>query len=253
MDTLADYFDSFSLYLKTGSDTHIRKFLEGNRNTQFMSIYRNGFLKSCLSALKANFPSVVNLLGENYFTQIAKKYIVDFPPRQATLVGYGDTFVTFLAKMEPDLPYLKDFALLDLTWLASLNSEESKVWDLLKVNDMISQEVDLSLVPVSLVSSAYLIEVDYDLLDMWLLLKKEKRLNEAIRLSQEKQHIMLWRCSGEIRARVLKKLDLVLLEHLEEGANLEEVTLQALQIEKNFDISDYFSELLQNRLLTLVS
>lgn len=253
MNPLADYFNGFSEFLRTGSNELIVDFLDGERNSDFMSIYRNGFFKSCQSALKANFPSVVNLLGEEYFTQIARSYITHYPPKKSTLIGYGeDEFVGFLSETVVDLPYLRDFALLDLYWLTSLNSNESPVWSSELVTQMASQEVDLSQVPVSLVESAHLITTAFSVLSTWAVLKRGDALEEHIKLIPEEQSILIWRCAGEVRVRVLDKLDLVLLQSLKKGVTLENATLSALEIEANFDISEYFSELLQNRLLTLL-
>jgi len=252
MNSLIEYFNAFSHYLKTGSNRDVCAFLEEQKNTEFMPIYRNGFLKSCLSALSANYPSIVNLLGEGYFSKVAKKYILEHPPRKATLIGYGEGFAEFLSSEITDLPYLKSFAVLDQYWLLSLNSKESDVWDIDAVNRTISENIDLSLFPVALVESANVIHVDYALLDTWILLKNNNALTQSIALSQETQSILIWRCAGEVRGRVLERLDIVILDILKKGANLETVTSSALKIEPNFDISAYFAELLQNRLLTLV-
>ncbi len=252
MNPLADYFNGFSNYLKLGSDDTLADFLETESDARFMSIYRNGFFKSCQSALKANFPSVLNLLGDEYFSQIARVYVQNYPPKKSTLIGYGeDNFTEFLSETITDLPYLKNFALLDLYWLKSLNSKESTVWDSESVTQMASENVDLSQVPVSLVASSYIVTTDYPVLSTWALLKQGDGLTKHIKLAQEEESILIWRCSGEVRVRVLDKLDLVLLQSLATGTKLETATLNALEIDKNFDISEYFSELLQNRLLTL--
>ncbi|WP_191602777.1 DNA-binding domain-containing protein [Marinomonas algicola] len=253
MNSLADYFNVFSYYLKTGENEGISGFLEEDNNTEVISIYRNGFIKSCLSALKANYPSVVNLLGDDYFSQIAKKYIFEFPPMHASLIHYGEGFSDFLLSEITDLAYLKSFSLLDQCWSCSLHSKESDVWDIGRVNRMISEGVDLSQLPVTLVESAHVIHLDYNVFDTWIFLKNNNVLTQPIALSQEVQSILIWRCAGEVRVRVLEPLDRMILDTLKTGANLEVVTSNALKIESHFDVSTYFSELLQNRLLTLVS
>ena len=82
------------------------------------TVYRNTVMKGCIDALAANFPSVVRLVGDEWFRAAAAVHVVAKPPRDARLLSYGEDFPGFLASFEPAqaLPYLADVARLDRFW-----------------------------------------------------------------------------------------------------------------------------------------
>lgn len=82
------------------------------------AVYRNTVMKSCLDALRANYPAVVRLVGETWFLSAALHYVRQHPPRDARLLYYGDTMPTFLASLDSaaGLPYLRGVACLDRFW-----------------------------------------------------------------------------------------------------------------------------------------
>jgi hypothetical protein len=85
------------------------------------AVYRNTVMKSCVDALEANFPAVARLVGEAWFRAAAAEYVAGAPPREPSLLTYGDTFPAFLAGFAPagGLPYLADVARLDRCWTES--------------------------------------------------------------------------------------------------------------------------------------
>jgi hypothetical protein len=84
-----------------------------------LSVYRNNVRSSLTAALETAFPSVQRLVGEEYFTQVARAFVRERPPRSPCLAVYGAEFPQFLqsAQGAEDYPYLADVARLD--WLAS--------------------------------------------------------------------------------------------------------------------------------------
>jgi len=82
------------------------------------SVYRNTVLKGCIDALAANYPAVLQLVGEEWFRAAAAVYARRNLPRQPMLFDYGADFAQFLAGFEPaaELPYLAGVAKLDRFW-----------------------------------------------------------------------------------------------------------------------------------------
>ena len=79
------------------------------------AVYRNNVMVSLTEALMVAFPTVLALLGEDYFRALARLYIAQHPPQSAMLATYGDSFGPFLDAFEPlaELPYLGDIARLE--------------------------------------------------------------------------------------------------------------------------------------------
>ncbi len=82
------------------------------------AVYRNTVIKGCVDALRANYPSVARLVGEEWFVAAADVYVRRSPPAQATLLRYGADFAAFLADFAPaaELPWLAGVAALDRMW-----------------------------------------------------------------------------------------------------------------------------------------
>jgi hypothetical protein len=89
--------------------------------SQAFAVYRNTAARGAVEALRASYPTVDMLVGEELFTQVALDYRREQPPMGAVLSDYGRSFPAFLSK-QPwtcELPYLADVATLDWLWLES--------------------------------------------------------------------------------------------------------------------------------------
>lgn len=83
------------------------------------AVYRNTVMKGCVDALEANFPSVIRLVGAQWFRAVALDYAIWQPPDDARLLSYGRSFPDFLELCEAarELPYLPGVARLDRYWI----------------------------------------------------------------------------------------------------------------------------------------
>jgi hypothetical protein len=82
------------------------------------SVYRNTVLTGCIDALQASYPTVRQLVGDDWFRAAAAVYARAHPPRDGRLVDYGRGFDGFLTTFAPaaELPYLAAVARLDRCW-----------------------------------------------------------------------------------------------------------------------------------------
>jgi hypothetical protein len=82
---------------------------------QLMNLYRNNFYISITEYLEACFPSVKALVGDEFFSQLAKAFIIKEPLGSANIELYGEKFARFIQQCEQTqpLPYLNDVAHLD--------------------------------------------------------------------------------------------------------------------------------------------
>jgi hypothetical protein len=89
----------------------------GMLHSRRFRIHRNNVFASLISALRARYPVIERLVGEDFFEAAAGHFIEAHPPRSPVLIDYGDGFSAFLESFEPAsaLPYLADVARLE--WL----------------------------------------------------------------------------------------------------------------------------------------
>ncbi len=115
--TLADFQDAFATALLT-SHPSAHPDVTGLAAQPGFAVYRNTVMKGALDALQANYPSVLRLVGEEWFRAAAAEFVRMSPPEHPALVRYGAQFATFLRNFPPaaELPYLHEVARLDRCW-----------------------------------------------------------------------------------------------------------------------------------------
>ena len=82
------------------------------------AVYRNTVLKGCIDALQANYPSVLRIVGEEWFRAVASLYARAQPPHDTRMLKFGHNFSDFLGRFPAaaELPYLAGVAQLDWLW-----------------------------------------------------------------------------------------------------------------------------------------
>lgn len=87
----------------------------GSDPAQRFAVYRNNVLASLINALADGFPVVKQLVGDGFFTDMARLHAQASPPRNPVLAFYGEDFPDFIEGFEPAacLPYLADVARLE--------------------------------------------------------------------------------------------------------------------------------------------
>jgi hypothetical protein len=115
--TLADFQDDFAASLLAAPDDMPRSLYALTLQPGF-AVYRNTVMKGCIDALQANFPSILKLVGEEWFRAVAALYVRAQPPTDVRLLQYGESFPDFLRDFPPaaELPYLEGVAQLDRFW-----------------------------------------------------------------------------------------------------------------------------------------
>lgn len=96
--------------------------------TRRFNVYRNNVVVSLIEALKATFPVVCRLVGDEFFSATAREFVHSSLPRSPILSQYGSDFPDFLARFEPvsDLPYLPDVARLEWLQLRAYHAPDAQ-------------------------------------------------------------------------------------------------------------------------------
>lgn len=100
---------------------------EGRPAPKRFSVYRNNVASSLTRALEASFPTVLKLVGDEFFGAMAVVFLRAHPPRSRMLMLYGAEFPGFLAGFPPvaHLGYLPDVARLDQAMRESYHAADS--------------------------------------------------------------------------------------------------------------------------------
>ncbi|MBI3897746.1 MAG: putative DNA-binding domain-containing protein [Gammaproteobacteria bacterium] len=153
----ADTSAAFSRHIKSGRFNA----------EQHLQIYRNNVYASLTEALRAVFPVIARLVGDDCFSGCAYHYIRRSPPHSGNLHDFGVDFADFLSAFEPVsmLVYLADVARLEWHWHCAFHAADA---DTLALDTLahIARE-RYGAVHFALHPSARLLTSSYPLLQIW--------------------------------------------------------------------------------------
>uniref|UniRef100_UPI001438C0FE HvfC/BufC N-terminal domain-containing protein n=1 Tax=Caulobacter sp. SSI4214 TaxID=2575739 RepID=UPI001438C0FE len=100
MSELLDFQDAFVAALD-GAPEGLSPWLGPDAGLAGLTVYRNTIAKGCVDALAANFPTVLSMVGEEWFRAAAALFAREAPPASAALQDYGEAFPAWLGRFPP--------------------------------------------------------------------------------------------------------------------------------------------------------
>ena len=122
----------------------------GRPVTGALAVYRNTVIRGAVESLRANYPVVEQIIGEEMFQSVAVDFAATCPPRSPVLATYGREFADWLDRQAwcSDLPYLPDVARVERLRVGSLFGPDAEpLTDLHHRSDFTS--LDLRLHPAA--------------------------------------------------------------------------------------------------------
>lgn len=100
----------------------------GKPATRRFAVYRNNVAVSLVDALAAIYPTLQNLVGEEFFRAMAHAYVLHNLPTSPLLFTYGANFPAFIETFAPAsaLPFLPDVARVERAWLDAFHAEDRR-------------------------------------------------------------------------------------------------------------------------------
>ena len=135
--------------------------------TERLRIYRNNFLIGLGEALNSNFPVVRQMLGDEFFAQAARAFILRAPPDKPCLFEYGEGFPEFLADLPEmaKLPYVPEMASFEFARIASYHAPVEALLTDAAIARVPPEK--LSDLPIRLARHVRLLPVRFPILDLW--------------------------------------------------------------------------------------
>ncbi|NBN79715.1 DUF2063 domain-containing protein [Microvirga tunisiensis] len=215
-------------------------------------VYRNNVVVSLTESLKATYPAVARLVGEDYFSALARLFIGAHPPVSPILSRYGQEFSRFVADFSPlaAYPYLADVASFEWAWLQSYHAADAVPLDPAELA-AISPEVlaDIRFLPHP---AARLLASAFPVFDLVVANRFEPDRPLSIDLS-ESQTVLFSRPDIDVMFRVLPRGTAVVAEALLAGQPLGQAAELGLAAEPGLALPQALSVLLAAGIFTGVA
>ena len=166
---LADLQGAYRAYLLSGDAAPLAPaivedaFDAGER----LAIYRNNFLISLTEAVKANFPVTRQLLGDDFFSEAAGRFVRAHPPRQPCLFEYGEAFPGYLRALPQlaEMAYVAEVARFEFARICAYNAARERTLTAPQLATLSPERLEA--LPIGLARHAQVFETDVPVLALW--------------------------------------------------------------------------------------
>ncbi len=214
---------------------------------QQVAVYRDRVRHNLVARLQSQFPTVHQIVGDEFMRQAALACFAKFPPRAVSPLRTAQIFPDFLATFDAAaaFPYLADVAMVDLGVLQAFHSA-----DAVSINpDLFSQQSAETLIHkrVRLHPACYWLDSGYAIYDIWQLYNaKSPPATIDHRLAQQ---VVIVRPQLTVEIYAIDTGFVKALDALDANATLEEAFLQGTLDNPRFDLGAAIRFLVHNGLL----
>lgn len=240
MPELLDFQDAFVAAL-AGSPSALSPWLTPGEGQAGLAVYRNTIAKGCVDALAANFPTVLSMVGEDWFRAAAALFAREAPPTSAALLDYGEAFPAWLERFPPagDLPYLAGIAHLDRLWTEALFAADAPVLTAEALAALSPEALAATSLPLH--PSARFAAFEAGLPSLWSAARDGR---EDIDLSGTPETLLLVRQAGTVAARVVGAAETEFLRACRDGQTSAEAAERAAVAQPDVPLAPLFAALI---------
>jgi len=188
--------------------------------TRRFAVYLNNVHHGLTQALADAYPVVRRLVGDDFFSAMARLYVAENLPRTRGLTHYGDRFPAFLYRFPPTrtLPYLADVARLERAALEVLHAADAPA---ATPDDLLALGESLAETPLPLHPAVRLIASRHPALAIHAANSGDTTGDEEI--ADRPQSVLIYRNGSAVRLIGIEPAELHLLRRLKAGWSLARI------------------------------
>lgn len=227
---LKQWHDNFTAWVTQGNDTLAKSIVESDGFTkqERLNVYRNNCQQATISALRQTYELCNRCVGEDYFNQLARHYLEQYPPKQADLHQYGEHFADYLEQLLLQreelqaLHYLPDLARLDWLCYQVYYAANAQPWPAESFNVLTPEQQAEAILVLS--PHCFLLKSHWNLMPLWQSLTDQQ---EAVELEHSEQGYfwIVQRKVYQAELIELKESVYLALKSVQEGTALSELAL----------------------------
>lgn len=180
------------------------------------AVYRNNVAFSLTEALASRFPVIQRLVGESFFSAVARVYAETHRPKSAVLLEWGDSFPAFLAGFPPlsDYPYMADVARIEYARGLAFHAADARP---ASADSFVG--ADPSQLKLRLHPSVQVLRLDHPAVSIWARNQPGASL-ESMTLAGPEIALVLRDAAFNVPVHAISDADAVMIDHIRLGANL---------------------------------
>jgi hypothetical protein len=233
---------AFGRGLLSGEAAGIARFIVANGidPASRLQVYRNNMREGFLATLRAGYPVLERLVGEQYFHQLVLEYHASCPSPSGNLHHAGRRLPAFLVEKfaGTEYAYFPDVARLEWAMQEVLVAADAAVLDVERLRSI--PPGDYTRLVFRLHPAAALVSSGYPILSIWQANQAEAA-DQAIDLDLGAEHVLLVRTDEAVELRRLSPPQFALLASIADGETLERAIDRALT-EGAFDAAAHLRE-----------
>jgi hypothetical protein len=199
-------------------------------------VHRNNMTMSLVEALEASYPAVRRLVGEEYFSAVARELVREHPPRSPVLLHYGSGFGEFLEAFPSaaGVPYVGDVARLEWARVVALHAADAEPVPLGALAGIAEQDLERLL--LRLHPSLALVGSRWPVASLWSACC-EAGGDYEVRMD-EPQQVAVLRPAWQVTMHTLPAGCAAFVGRLQRGLELGEAASGAGERHPDFDLAD---------------
>ena len=208
------------------------------------NVYRNNFQTSLTDGLAAIYPVVLQLVGREFFSFMADRYIRIHPSRSGNLHNLGHALAGFLSGFQAvsKLPYLADIASLEWAYHEVFHADFPKTFEA-KALEQVATESYPKL-RFDLGPACRLVRSKYPIFRIWTVNQEGHVGDKKVDLDVGPESVLIVRPKLEVELWPLGPAESALLGALESRNNLGEAVEATLKISPDFDLQSALARFL---------
>ena len=209
-----------------------------------VALYRRLIRNNFVQVLRITYPVLHRLVGDGYFSVLARGYIKKYPSTSGDLFLYGRHLPALLQRLDASA-LLVELARLEWACHEVYQAADSSPLSPDRLQAMVS--ADPSRVTIQFHQTTRFLSFPVPVHRVWLALQPEASLDEVVDLPlpEEETGLIVARSDGKVQVTPLAWLDYRLVEALSHGADVASIEQMALEYEPAFDFAKLMTTLLR--------
>lgn len=225
----------------------------GSDPARRFAVYRNNVMVGLLDALADTFPITRELVGDEFFRDMARVFVAAAPPRSPVLAEYGKEFPAFIEGFEParGVPYLADVARLERLYVDAYHAAEGPVLGAAEFQAALTRVAELPAARLRLHPSAGVLRSRFAVFSLWA--AHQGALDIATVDPYRAEDLLVVRPYSEVLVAPLRPGAGRFLELVKDGVPFGAGALRASQESPGFDLGAVLADLLRTGAATALA